>query len=140
MCNTISRINNASDHSHCAFILLSALITFIPGFHRNNLRSAIPVSGCSCPNRSIRLQEVCALYRILPRPFDYISLSLSFLCSPPPRIFPLSLPLPPFILQVLGAFWRPFSSIKTPGNKRKSSGESCCFTIFLVMVHCSNEV
>lgn len=90
MCNRITRINKISGRSQPAFIPLSALLAFIPGFFSGiNLSSRLAVSGGSCPKRSIRLQEVCALYRILPRPFDYISRSLSSLS--------FSLPLsPPF--------------------------------------------
>lgn len=106
------------------------LLLLFRDFTGNNLRS--PVSGCSCPSRSMRLQEVCALYRILPRPFDSISVSLFFPIFSSHLSTPLS--LPPLsllhILQFLGAFWKPLSSIKTSRNKRKSFGECCCFASF----------
>lgn len=70
------------------FLLLIAY--FYSGISPGMVRSALTVSLGACPERSIRLQEVCALYRILSRHFDCISLSF--------------LPFPPLYLPILSPF------------------------------------
>lgn len=112
-----------------SLLILHFLFRYFTG---NNLNS----NTCqwlllSCPSRSIHYKRSMLCMDFTKTFWLHIYLFFTIFFSPIPPS-PLSPPLSS-LLQFLGAFREPLSSIKTPGNKRKSLGEFYCFILLALM-------